>query len=113
MRGAIRTGAGIAFASTVPTPVPKAGQVLLRVVCAGINPIDYKLPKFIAGTGVGLDVAGIVEATGPDVSAFSKGDEVMGFASGGGLADFALADVGKLAKKPSGLPWASAGALQP
>ena len=49
----------------------------LHVMAAGINPADYKIPRFIGGTVVGLDVAGVVEECGPDVTSFAKGDKVL------------------------------------
>jgi|AntAceMinimDraft_1070359.scaffolds.fasta_scaffold113726_1 NADPH:quinone reductase-like Zn-dependent oxidoreductase len=51
MQAAIRTGGGvIKYANDVPLPPKeKAGQVLLKVRAASINPVDYKLPKWLAG----------------------------------------------------------------
>jgi NADPH:quinone reductase-like Zn-dependent oxidoreductase len=50
MNAAIRTSTGIKFTEgSVPIPKTKAGQVLLRVKAAAINPVDYKLPKFLVG----------------------------------------------------------------
>jgi NADPH2:quinone reductase len=68
----------------LPTPAPKAGEVLVRVGAAALNPIDtyvragnvaMPLPKpFITGT----DLAGTVEALGPGVQSFKAGDRVWG-----------------------------------
>jgi NADPH:quinone reductase len=68
----------------LPTPTPKAGEILIRVGAAALNPIDtyvrsgmvaMKLPMpFITGS----DVAGKVEAVGPDVKVFKVGDRVWG-----------------------------------
>lgn len=68
----------------LPTPVPKAGEVLVRVRAAGLNPIDtyirsgavaMPIPKpFIPG----CDFAGTVDAVGPGVSNFKSGDRVWG-----------------------------------
>ena len=62
---------------------------------------------------MGLEAAGVVEACGDGVSAFQKGDEVFGFTvfGTGGVSDFALADEKKITKKPSSLPWQSAGSI--
>jgi NADPH:quinone reductase-like Zn-dependent oxidoreductase len=113
MRAAVRGSSGISFATDVPVPTPSANQVLVKVKAAGINPADYKIPKFIGGKIVGLECAGIVEATGRDVSTFAKGDEIFGFAvmGNGGVAEYALADVAKITKKPAGLAWKCAGAM--
>lgn len=116
MRAAVRTsafGGGISFRADEPPPAPAAGQVLLHVMAAGINPVDYKLPKAVAGRVIGLDVAGIVEAVGKSVENVKAGDEVFGFASmgHGSLSDWALCDAQKLAPKPKALSWLAAAAL--
>jgi NADPH2:quinone reductase len=68
----------------LPTPSPKAGEVLVRVGAAALNPIDLyiragtvamPLPKpYIPG----CDLAGTVEAVGPGVQSFRPGDRVWG-----------------------------------
>ena len=78
---------------------------LIKVKSAAINPVDYKIPKFIGGAGVSMDVSGVVERVGADVTDFKVGDEVFGRAnvgSGatGALADYALVDKEEVAKKP-------------
>lgn len=110
MRAAVR-GGPITFGTDVPVPSPAAGQLLIRVMAASINPVDYKLPKFVAGKGVGLDVAGVVDAVGPGVEDFAAGDEVFGFAQSGSVAEYAVCDAIKLARKPAELSWAAAAAL--
>lgn len=84
----------------VPTPVPQAGELLVRVRAAAVNPIDtyiragvvaMPLPKpFIPG----CDFAGTVEAVGPGVTRFRPGDRVWGSNQGllgrqGTFAEFA------------------------
>ena len=74
----------------VPTPVPTGDQVLVKVHAASVNraDLDWLLPKsqlFRAFTGVrrprytgiGLDCAGVVEATGPDARRLKVGDRVF------------------------------------
>jgi NADPH:quinone reductase-like Zn-dependent oxidoreductase len=90
-----------------PRPVPAAGEVLVRVVAAGVNPIDWKIRSgllkeyrplpipFIPGH----DVSGIVEAVGSNVTAFSEGDAVYGVVNGG-YAQFAIGKESELALKP-------------
>src|SRR5262245_29266900 len=68
----------------LPTPKPKAGEVLIKVAAAALNPIDtyiragmvnMPLPKpFIPG----CDVAGTIEAVGAGVTAFKPGERVWG-----------------------------------
>ncbi|MFI9383347.1 NADP-dependent oxidoreductase [Kutzneria sp. NPDC052558] len=101
---------------TAPEPGP--GQVRLAVRAAGVNPFDWKVRKGLFGPSMpgsfpavpGVDVAGVVEAVGPDVTAFAVGDEVLGAASGS-YAEKALASVGGLVAKPAELSWADAAAL--
>jgi NADPH2:quinone reductase len=84
----------------LPTPQPKAGEVLIRVKAAALNPIDVyiragtismPLPKpFVTGT----DLAGVVDQVGPGVQRFKVGDRVWGSNQGvlgrqGTCAEFA------------------------
>jgi len=108
--------------ATVPKPELKPGHVLIRVAATSVNPIDIKMrtlgpafaPKLPAV--MGMDVAGVVEAVGEGVSAFSPGDEVFGCPGGlgdipGALAEYMLADARLLARKPSTHSMAEAAAL--
>ena len=88
----------------VPQPVPAEGQVLVRVKAAGINPGEAKIregllhARFPATfpSGEGSDLAGIVAATGPGVTGFSAGDEVIGFTNNrSSHAEYVLADARK------------------
>ncbi|MFF7284174.1 zinc-binding dehydrogenase [Streptomyces griseorubiginosus] len=104
-------------------PEPEPGRVLIRVVAAGLNPIDngirlgrspYAQPALPAI--VGTDVAGIVEAVGDGVDGFSPGDRVFGLTGGvrgeqGSLAQFQSADPALLAHAPDTLPLRQAAAL--
>ena len=65
---------------------------------------------------LGIDLAGTVEGTGPEVTAFREGDEVYGMTGGvggiqGSLAEYAAVDVALLARKPSNLAMREAAAL--
>lgn len=99
----------------VPTPEPSGKEVLVRVRAAGVNPFDFKvragaipgLPSKFPSTP-GSEIAGVVEAAGPDAE-FAVGDEVFGWSSTGGYAEYALG--WKLARKPEGLSWADAVAI--
>ena len=71
----------------VPTPEPGDGQVLVQVKAAGINPGEAKIrdgqlhamwPATFP-SGEGSDLAGVVTATGPGVTRFAAGDEVIGW----------------------------------
>ncbi|MBI4305932.1 MAG: NADP-dependent oxidoreductase, partial [Chloroflexi bacterium] len=101
-----------------PRPSPKAGEVLIRVHAAGVNPVDWKFRKGFMKAAVplqfphtpGLDVAGTVEALGEGVTAFRKGQAVFGRGSGT-YAEYALAKANQLATKPPKLSFEEAAAL--
>ncbi|MDQ3579106.1 MAG: NADP-dependent oxidoreductase [Actinomycetota bacterium] len=98
-------------------PEPGSGQVRVRVRASGLNPMDRKVrsgemqqmfPTELP-TVLGVEVSGTVDAVGPEVDGLSVGEEVLGFADGGGYAEYALATT--VAPKPDGLEWAAAAAL--
>ncbi len=105
----------------MPTPSPKAGEVLIRVTAASLNPIDVyiragtiaaPLPKpFVTGS----DVAGVIEAVGPGVSRFKVGDRVWGSNQGllgrqGTCAEFVCAEEKWFYPTPPGVSDESAAA---
>jgi NADPH:quinone reductase-like Zn-dependent oxidoreductase len=98
-------------------PEPDAGQVRVRVRAAGVNGVDAAIRSGAAQqifptklpTVLGLEIAGVVDASGPNVDGLAVGDEVLGFADGGGYAEYALATT--VAPKPAELGWAEAAAL--
>jgi NADPH:quinone reductase len=92
----------------VAIPLPKAGEILIRLAAAGLNFIDvyhrtglYPLPL---PTGLGLEGAGIVEAIGEGVSRFKVGDRAA-FCSGpaGAYADFACVNEARAVPVPAGI----------
>lgn len=105
-------------------PVPEAGpsDVLVRVVAAGVNPVDWKLragamaravPRELPLT-LGWDAAGTVIAAGRDVSALRPGDAVFfyaAFARGGTYAEYVAVSAAEAALKPRTMSFASAAAL--
>ncbi|MEU8437846.1 NADP-dependent oxidoreductase [Streptomyces sp. NPDC029216] len=107
-------------------PVPKVapGEVLVRVRCAAVNPVDWKimaggldgLMDVVYPVVPGWDVSGTVERIGIDVPEFSPGDEVMAYARkdyvhGGTFAEFVSVPVRALARKPASLDWRQAAGL--
>lgn len=108
--------------SRVAVPSVPASTVLVEVRAAGVDRgvahLMTGLPYLIrvAGFGLtrpkqqvpGLDVAGTVVAVGEGVTRFAVGDEVFGIARGA-FAEYALADEGKLATKPSAASYEQAG----
>jgi NADPH:quinone reductase-like Zn-dependent oxidoreductase len=104
----------------VPVPEPGPGQVLVQVKAAGINPGEAKIRSgelherwpATFPSGEGSDLAGIISATGPEVTGWAAGDEVIGWTDNrASQAEYALVEAGHLTAKPAGLPWAVAGAL--
>merc|ERR1719369_1560607 len=80
MKACIRTSSGPAFTESHPKPAdtPRAGELLVRIRAAAINPVDYKVPRILLGPVMGLDYAGIVEAVSDTETKFQVGDEVYG-----------------------------------
>ncbi len=130
MRAFIRTGYGssdILKLSDVPTPVPEAGEVLVKVLASSVNmaDVDYLLGRpTIArlGTGLrrprnsrlGLDIAGEVEGVGSNVTHFGTGDEVFGDLTAygfGGFAEYVCAPEAAFALKPPNMTFEEAAAV--
>lgn len=98
--------------------------LVVRVIAAGINPVDYKVREgYLRGaidTSLpavpGWDVAGIVEQTGLDTAEFAVGDAVLAYARAdvvqhGSLAEFMPVPVRTATAKPEGLSFTDAAAL--
>ncbi|MDR2983667.1 MAG: NADP-dependent oxidoreductase [Nocardiopsaceae bacterium] len=91
----------------VPDPVPADGEIRIRVMAAGLNPVDAgnRADGSWAGLRVpcilGYDVAGVVDRLGPGVADLRAGDRVMAmthFPGGaGGYAEMAVVDAGLVA----------------
>lgn len=108
----------------MPTPVPQAGQLLIKVAYAGVNPADWKnrqgllaayRPYFFPYI-IGFDAAGTVAGIGPGVSGFAIGDRVFtptnhGQGDQGSYAQYTLASEDRVAHVPDGLALDQAAAL--
>jgi NADPH:quinone reductase-like Zn-dependent oxidoreductase len=108
----------------VERPQPAAGEVLVRVHAAGVNPADWHLmrgdpylvrlvyglrrPKF----GVlGSDVAGTIESVGANVTEFAPGDVVYSEVDTGGYAEYVAIEAQHVARAPSNLTYEQAAAV--
>lgn len=99
-------------------PTPGQGELRLRIAACGLNFADLLMRK---GTYqdtpalpfvLGMEVAGIVDAVGPDVSGFAIGDRVAVFGGKGGLAEYGCFPVERAVKLPDDMGWTDAAALQ-
>lgn len=104
----------------VADPAPGAGEVLVRVKAAAINPGEIALREGVFAdrwpatfpSGQGSDLAGVVEQVGAGVDAWSVGDEVLGWVdTRSSQAELAVVPAEQLAAKPSALSWEVAGTL--
>ncbi len=104
----------------VDVPQAQAGEVLVRVIVAGTNPVDYKIrqgefpditEKDLPLT-LGREVTGVIEQVGSGVSDFKVGDRVFAMiGADGGFAEFARVPAKHLAKIPKSLSWETAAGL--
>ncbi len=100
-----------------PVPSPGAGEVLIRVIAAGVNRPDvaqrqgYYAPPPGASDIPGLEVAGEIVAVGPDVTGLTIHDRVTALLSGGGYAGYAVAAAGLCLPIPGQLSLLEAAAL--
>ena len=106
----------------LPDPVPQGSQVLVRVKAVSVNPIDTyirsgaidaRLPMPYV---IGCDLAGVVEAVGPEASRFKSGDRVWGSNQGlmgrqGSFAEYAAVDEAWLYPIPGGVSEQDAAAV--
>lgn len=104
----------------VQKPAPAAGQVLVRVKAAGINPGEASIRKGVFKdtwpsrfpSGQGSDFAGVIEEVGEGVSGSQPGDEVLGFThERASQAEFVVVPQEQVTPKPADVPWEVAGAL--
>ncbi len=104
----------------VPDPEPGAGEVLVRVRAAGINPGETSIRKGLLDdrwpatfpSGEGSDFAGVVERVGEGVESVRPGAEVIGWTDErASHAELVVAPQEHLAEKPAEVPWEVAGAL--
>jgi NADPH2:quinone reductase len=106
----------------IDTPQPSAGELLVRVICSGTNPVDTKLradgtwARMELPVVLGYDVSGVVEKVGPGVSSFVPGDEVFYtpeiFGNRcGSYAEFNVVPATIVARKPAGLSHEEAAAV--
>ncbi|HEV7762802.1 MAG TPA: NADP-dependent oxidoreductase [Acidimicrobiales bacterium] len=104
----------------VERPVAGAGEVVVRVRAAGINPGEGAIrsgalrdiwPSTFP-SGQGTDLAGVVEDVGPEVAAWSVGDEVIGWVdTRSSQAELVVVPAAQLVRRDPAVPWEVGGAL--
>lgn len=115
-------GPGAMRLEDAPLPVLAEGDVLVRVVAAAINPVDWKIREGYFKDMLphrlplipGWDVSGVVAAVGPGVSGFQVGDEVYSrpdISRDGAYAEYIAVRANELAPKPAGLDHVHAAAV--
>jgi len=124
MKAILMTAAGkpeVLQLQEVSQPIPTNKEILVRILAAGVNPIDTKLrqrgtfyPEQMPAI-LGCDGAGIVEAVGSDVHKFKVGDEVYFCYGGlganpGNYAEYTIVDERFVAFKPKSISFAAAAA---
>src|SRR5207248_1629541 len=105
-----------------PQPEPKEDEILVRVIAAGVNPVDgmiragmfAKNSKNAFPMVPGYDIAGIVEKTRAKIEKYKPGDAVyayIGLNKGGGYAEYAVATDKEVSPKPKSLNFEEAAAV--
>jgi NADPH:quinone reductase-like Zn-dependent oxidoreductase len=101
----------------VPMPSPGHGEVLVRVLAAGVAPWDAIIREGKSKVSpqppltLGSDLSGVIEKVGPGVADFAPAEEVYGVTNPqfcGAQAEFAVATAGMVARKPQSLDYAAA-----
>lgn len=118
-----RGSADVLHVRTVPRPSPAPGRVLVRMRAASVNALDWhaarggllldimgKLSRQKDHPVRGVDLAGVVEAVGPDVTRFKPGDEVFG-GSVATFAEYVVAREDRLLPKPANVSFEEAATI--
>src|SRR6478609_2125579 len=95
-----------------PVPIPKPGEILVRVRASALNRADlhqregnYPAPPGAPADIPGLEFAGEVAGVGTSVTQWREGDRVFGIVAGGGNAEYLATDAECVAHIPASLSW--------
>jgi putative PIG3 family NAD(P)H quinone oxidoreductase len=101
-------GPEVLRAARRPIPRPEGDELLVRVGAAGVNRVDafqragiYTPPPGTTDIP-GVELAGVVEARGPDARRYATGDRVCGIVRGGGYAEYCVVPEGQALPVPAG-----------
>jgi alcohol dehydrogenase len=126
MRAFVLSGYGgpehTALTDDVTSPSPRAGELLVRVHAAGLNPVDFKtragalkiIHNYPLPIVMGNELSGVVDAVGPGVVRFTKNDRVFARVDKnrmGAFAEFAVVHEDHAARMPVSLDFPSAAAV--
>ncbi len=113
-------GTDVLYIAEVDAPRPSAGELVVAVRAASINPGEasiregYLHSRYPATfpSGEGSDLAGVVTEAGAGADAFTAGDEVLGWTDErASHADYVVVPEGQLIPKPGGMSWEAAGSM--
>ncbi len=110
-------GPEVLVPTTRPVPVPKAGEILIKVAATGINRPDIAqrqgnyAPPPDASDLPGLEASGTVAALGPNTTGWKVGDAVCALTPGGSYAEYCTVPVPQCLPVPKGFDMLQAGAL--
>jgi putative PIG3 family NAD(P)H quinone oxidoreductase len=121
MRAVVMRGTGgpdvLAVEEVADPPAPRAGELAIDVVAAGVNRPDllqrqgHYPPPAGAPLTLGLECSGRVAAVGEGVDRFAVGDEVCALLAGGGYAERVVVPAGQVLPRPDGVSLTEAAAL--
>lgn len=105
-----------------PRPQPAAGELLIRIHAAAVNPVDWKIREghlkervaYSLPLILGWDLSGTVEATGPGATRLQKGDDVFtrpDIARNGAYAEYIVVRESEVAHKPKSIDHVHAAAI--
>ncbi len=110
-------GADVLRHEEVPMPQAGQGEMRVRVIAAGVNPMDWKVRqgaiKLPLPLIMGIDVAGVVDSVGPGVESFDIGDQVYAKVSlgQGGYAEYTVTSATQAALRPKSIGFIEAAAV--
>ncbi len=102
---------------SVPLPEPEAGEVRIKVRAAGVNPADWKIARMASRFGpdpiMGLEAAGTLDAIGPSVSGWRRGEPVIAitFPPHGSYAQYVVVSTQYIARKPRSMTFEEAAGI--
>ncbi|AKB82348.1 Bifunctional protein: zinc-containing alcohol dehydrogenase [Methanosarcina barkeri 3] len=101
----------------IPESQPGPGEVRIKVIAAGVNPVDWKIRsgymELPLPMTMGSDIAGVVDVAGQGVESFQPEDEVFGKASPGegGYAEYTVVNSSQIAQKPKSIGFIESAAI--